>query len=459
MGDRPASHHPMARAERLLAAMAQGDRSAAQVLSELLDDVEARCRSCGGALAAYPRESLIARASGTYEEALGAAARQAAAKGLDLARERDEGAALMEELLGEPTPVRALALAAASPRFHTWGFGVHALDLAEEALLEDPEAAGQLAELAAGVAYSLDAGRYGEGLVADLRAVALAGVARCHLARLGSVAEAERELGRAAEHAVAGTGQERVRLELELAYAEILLAQGRWQESLAVLQGIRQREELDAEPVLVVRVARLSGETLRQAGQLKMASAALRRGLVASWAARDSSAQGRAAGLELIEVLCEAEWFDDAAAELAEQERRFPEGRSERLEARRHWVRGRVLEGLGRTSEAQEAYRKARVALAEAGEALLASRASLRELRLVLGDSDPQEALLLLGHLTRLYETSDLPTWCRPFLLGLQVKAWQGELKLELVDDVEEALSRPPGVYSRRSIHEPDLVH
>ncbi|HSL81509.1 MAG TPA: hypothetical protein VLF66_01960 [Thermoanaerobaculia bacterium] len=452
-------HHPMDRAERLLVAMALGDRSAGQVLSELLEDVEVRCRSCEVALADYPRESLVARAGGTYEEALGTAAREAGARALDLARERDEGAALMQELLDEPTPVRALALAGASPRFHTWGLAAHALDLVEEALLEDPKAAGQLAEVAAGVAYSLDAGRYGEGVVADLRAVALAAGARCHVARLGSIAEAERELGRAAEHAAAGTGRERVRIELELAYAEILLAQGRWAESVAVLQGARQRGETGAEAVLVVRLARLSGETMRQAGQPKMAVAALRRGLVASGAIRGSTAQGRAAGLELIEVLCEAEWFDDAAAELADQERRLPEEGKGRLAARRHWARGRAQEGLGRMAEAQEAFREARRALIDTGDAILASRACLRELRLLLADSDPREAMLLVDQLIPLYEMRELPLWSRPFLFGLQAAAWKGNLSLDVVDAVEKALARPPGVYSRRSAREPDLVH
>lgn len=448
----------MEHAERLLAQMAQGDRSPGEVLAELLDDLRARCRSCGEALAAYPRKSLVSRA-GAYDEAVGAAVRQAAAQGMDLARERDEGAALIHELLDEFSPARALALAGASPRFHTWGLAVQALDLAELALLEDPEAAGQLAELAAGVAYSLDAGRYGGGVVEDLRAVALTAVARSHLADLGSPAEAEREVGRAGEHAAAGTGNPRVRLELALAYAEVLLAQGRWEEASRVLQGTRERDDLSSEPVLIARAARLAGEAFRQAGQLRMSVAALRGALVASGAVRDVSAQGRLAGLELVEVLCQAEWFEDAAAELAEQERRFPEEENERFAARRHWVRARVQEGLGRIAEAQEVYREARLELMGSGDALLASRASLRELRLLLGDSEPKQAMLLASHLTLLYEMREMPLWCRPFLFRLQAEAWQGNLRVELIDAVEEALARPPGVYYNRSVREPDTVH
>lgn len=447
MEDRKGAQESYDHAESLLRAMAQGDRSPAQVLAELLADLESRCRPCGGALAEYPREVLVERAGGSYEEAIGAASRAAVERTLDLARERDEAEELLQELLAEPVLSRAIALAAASPRFHTWGLATRAVDRAEEALLEQSQAARYWAELAVEVAYSLDERRYGTRVVEDQRAVARTLVARSLLADPGTVGWAERELGRAGRHAAAGTGLDGVRLELALAYAEVLLAQGRWQKAVDVLGGIGDRDDLGADPGYAVRAARLTAETFRQAGEVKMAVSALRGALVASAAGRDRDGHGREAGLDLLEVLCQAEWFDDAAAELAEQERRFPRIGPPRAEARKQWLRARIYEGSGRVGEAQRAYAEARVRLAEAGEAVLAARAALRGLRLLLADSVEAEALRLVGELAALYELPELPYWCRIFLFRLQAEALGDGLDLAAVEAVEAALATPPGVY------------
>lgn len=447
MEEPKSAHEAYRHAAKLLSALTQGTASPGQVLGELLADLETRCQSCSTALADYPRERLVARAGGSYDEAMAEASRAAVLRAADLARERDEAGELIEELLSEPVLSRALALARASPRFHTWGLVSQLVDLAEKSLLEEPEEARHWAEVAVQLAYSLDKRRYLEGVVEDLRAVARSMAARSCLASGGSVGQAERELGRAGHHAAAGTGIDGVRLELALAYAEVLLAQARWKEAAEVLSGVRDRDDLGAGPGEVVRAGRLLAEAFRQAGQLKMAVSALRGSLVASAAAGDRDGPGRFAGLDLVEILCEAEWFDDAAAELREQERRFAEEGPAWADARKEWVRAWIDEGSGRIAEAQRGYAAARLRLSDAGLAVLAARAAVRELRILLAQSEEAEALRLVSDLTELYEHPGLPRWSRAFLFRFQVEAWGDGVGLATAEAVEEALARPPGVY------------
>lgn len=74
---------------------------------------------------------------------------------------------------------RQLALIDANPKMHTWGLYDTILEAARQTSATKPEQAIEIADLASAVAMSLDRDTYGENLIADFKAAALAARGNC----------------------------------------------------------------------------------------------------------------------------------------------------------------------------------------------------------------------------------------------------------------------------------------
>jgi hypothetical protein len=74
---------------------------------------------------------------------------------------------------------RQLALIEADPRMHTWGLYDTILEAARQTAATKPGQAVEIADLALNLSMTLDSGIYGENLIADFKAVAMAVRGNC----------------------------------------------------------------------------------------------------------------------------------------------------------------------------------------------------------------------------------------------------------------------------------------
>jgi len=187
------------------------------------------------------------------EEGGGGALLEKLARARDLlGRERADAPALCAELLAEP-PCRQGELAAAQPRFHTWGVAElllqHSLQIGEQ----DPSLSGHLAALTLVVADHLDGALHAFAVVQDLKARAWAAVGESRR-RAGELDGAEEALQAAAGCLAHGTGDLLVDAQLLEFEAAVREDQGRPGEAAALLKQAATRYDKINQTDLLQRV-------------------------------------------------------------------------------------------------------------------------------------------------------------------------------------------------------------
>lgn len=289
-------------------------------------------------------------------------------------RESGQVPALLLELLREP-PTRRREQIRSDPRFHRVKLCQRLLDESREAWADTPSRAVELADLATVVAECLDGQVYGEGLVADTRALAWA--------YLGNALRIASDL-QGAEQAM-----ERARKLFEalgsdiLAEAEILgfraslrNTQGRFDEAAGLLDRSLQLYREAGERHQEGRTLILKGMVVGEGGSLREAIRLLRRGL----ARIDTAEEPRlvlAARHNLIWFLNDLGRHQDALAALEQSRPLYLELGNRLHLVRLRWLEGRIALGLGRLDEAERSLALTRATFLEEKISFDAALASL----------------------------------------------------------------------------------
>jgi tetratricopeptide (TPR) repeat protein len=173
------------------------------------------CNRCKGHLRGLPNPrseagtGMIAnslrfsKASGDYGDSLKRSLLAAQVLELVIEKERKDAPCLYAELMEYPAGQREFLLRNA-PRFHTWGLLELLLDRSWEMTIREPACSEDLARLSLFLAEHLDTSRYQEKLIEDLRARAWTYLANAHRLR-SDLREAEAAFGIAYEHLKNGT--------------------------------------------------------------------------------------------------------------------------------------------------------------------------------------------------------------------------------------------------------------
>lgn len=431
--------HPLSR--ELLDAFFAGELSAYDLLDAALDHLEEECPDCRDRLAQTPVDlrDVIARAGS-----------EARATEADLQREREEAAALVEELDGLDRSEAALCVAGDS-RFRTTALVETLLDRAREHLEHRSGARADRAVMLAHLASQvLDAGRYDAEAIRSLKAEAWLIQGLLALER-GAVDRAANDLGEAGG-LLAGAGDRRVhtpndrlRSGLILGLARLHLVRGRAGRARALLEAACRRDGEDRGPWRWSLRAELA--SLRRDAETPGEAATLLRTLPAP--PREPS-QWRC-GRELVLALAAAGHGDEAVETLERWERAAADDPATGFHPELDLLRGTLLRRLGAAAEAEPLLRRARERFVFLERGLEAAQASMELLRLALTEPDGG-ALYAAGDLDGLAACPDLTGEDLAELARCAGAAWRGTLTVDQLDTLqariecrlETGIDRPP---------------
>jgi tetratricopeptide (TPR) repeat protein len=356
----------------------------------------------------------------------------------DLQREIETAAALLEELAAQPGPERS-ELIRTEVRFH----GVKLCDLlmakCREAWSSDPLRAVELAALAVEIAERLDAGHYGEGLVADEKALAWAYLANA--SRVASdLRRAEEALAHAEEHQLQGEDA-LVGAQILSFKASLWISQGRYADAARLLDQV----------VLVYREAKdrhLEGKALIQkatalgyAGSYREATRTVGQGLARVSLLEEPSllVAGRH---NLVYYLNESGKHWEALAVLRTTRAVYEEF-GERLHLLRlRWLEGRIQRDLGLLSGAEAAFQEARAGFIERGIAFDAARVSLDLATVYLKQKRTSELKKLTAEMVPIFESRDVHQEALAALLLFRRAVDAEEVTVDLLQKISDYLQR-----------------
>ena len=309
-----------------------------------------------------------------YDAAFDKAATRIASDAEGVLRESGQVPALLQELLREP-PTRRRERIRNDPRFHLVKLCQRLQDESREAWADNPARAVELADLSTAVAEHLDVRVYGEGLVADTRALAWAYLGNA-LRIASDLQGAERALERAR------VLQEALGSDL-LAEAEILgfraslrNTQGRFDEAAGLLDRSLQLYREAGDRHQEGRTLILKGMVAGEGGNLREAIRLLRRGLARIVAAEEPRLV-LAARHNLIWFLNDLGRHQDALTALEQSRSLYLEVGNRLHLVRLRWLEGRIAIGLGRLDEAERFLALTREAFLEEKISFDAALASL----------------------------------------------------------------------------------
>lgn len=225
--------------EELLLSLGTGRRT---LLDHLL-----RCTRCRGRLSSLPGPTparsaeavatalrFSSKECGDYGDSLERSLQAVRSLELVMTRERKAAPGLYLELMGYPAGQRDFLLRNA-PRFHTWGLFELLLERSWETAVAAPAKSEEIARLSLLLAEHLDVSRYEERLIEDLKARAWTYIANAHRLR-SDLEEAERAFATAYSYLKAGTREPLERaLFLDLK-ASLRRDQRRFEEAARLLQ-------------------------------------------------------------------------------------------------------------------------------------------------------------------------------------------------------------------------------
>ncbi|MES1245573.1 MAG: tetratricopeptide repeat protein [Acidobacteriota bacterium] len=258
--------------------------------------------------------------------------------------------ALLRELLGEP-PARRRERIRSEPRFRLVKLCHRLQAESREAWADDPARAVELAELAVAVAERLDVAAYGEGLVADTRALAWAYLGNA-LRIASDLRRADQALERA-EDLCRSFGSDLLTEAEVLGFrASLRNTQGRFDEAARLLDRCFDLYREAGDRHQQGRTLILKGMVVGEGPRLREAIRLLRRGLDRI----DPALEPRlvlAARHNLIWFLNDLGKHQEALALLEQSRSLYLEVGNRMHLARLRWLEGRIALGLGRLDAAE----------------------------------------------------------------------------------------------------------
>jgi tetratricopeptide (TPR) repeat protein len=300
-----------------------------------------------------------------------------------------------------------LALIDADPQMHTWGLYDAILEAARQAAVKKTGQAIEVADLALAVATSLDEGLYGEALIADYQAAAMAVRGNCK--RVAKDFEGARaDLETAWELLKKGTGD-------PLARADILRLRGSWNTDLGFC---KEAEEIFARAInLYRRVANDSMVGLTMISQARaIDSHDPQRALLVLQEASGYIDPIKDPWAELCRRhnlgWCLNESGRPLEAERVLQDSRglYREFRDPKIELQFQWLEGRIHQSLGNTQKAEEIFERTAADFLERGLPLECLLCSLDLARVLFVQGDRTRALQICKNLYHLFSFWGMPT-------------------------------------------------
>ncbi|HWM92261.1 MAG TPA: tetratricopeptide repeat protein [Thermoanaerobaculia bacterium] len=377
------------------------------------------------------------RRAGAYEAALDLG--EVGTEATEILQEIDHAAALLGELLGRPGADRR-RLVEEQPRFRALMLCDLLLDRSRDAGFTDPSAAIELAELAVVVTGRLDTEHYGEALVEDARARAWG-----HLANAFRIAsdlhQAEEALRKAEEHHRQGGEDAYIGAEILSFKASLRNAQGRYEEAAALIDPsiklYREARDRHREGKALIQ----KGTSLSYAGRHARAIQLVRQGL----AKIDIYEEPRLlvfARHNLIGYLNEVGRHEEALRALAETRGLYLQLGERPSLIRLRWLEGKILRELGRTDEAEAAFREVRDELIGLGLGLDAALVSLELAMILLERSDTGELKRLAAEMIPVFESRDDHQKALAAFLLFQKAAETEQVTLGLLQEVASSLEQ-----------------
>ena len=351
-----------------------------------------------------PRESPRQEQEEGYDKALRLGAGRAAKVASEILQEIDHGAVLRDELLGT-SGHDCRRLIEEQPRFRTLMLCELLLERSRETGFTDAAAAVELAELAIVVSGRIDAEHYGVRLVEDTRARAWSHLANA--LRISSDLRRAEEALRAAEEHHRRAGEDAYTGAEILGFrASLFNAQGRYEEAAALIDPsiklYRETRDRHREGKALIRKA----TSLSYAGRHAEAIRLVRKGLDKI----DISEEPRllvSARHNLIGYLNEAGRHKEALQTLAETRGLYLQLGERSSLVRLHWLEGKILRSLGRTNEAEAAFRTVRDELVRMHLGLDAALVSLDLAMIFLERGQTAELKQLAAEMIPLFKSRD----------------------------------------------------
>ncbi len=309
-----------------------------------------------------------------------------------------------------------------------------------EARYRDPQEMLRLARKAKSSAERLDAARYGERPVADLRARASAELGNA-LRVNERFAEAGEALRRARSLLEEGAGDPMVRARIDDIEASLRKDQRRLDEAEALLARVYRQYLRLGERHLAGRTLLGLGTCRVIAGQPLEAARFLRQAVALLDVERDPQLAA-AAHHNLIDSLAEAGKFREAGQLLLQSGLRRKFAGDPLNLVRLRWLEGKILAGRGRLADAERVLSEARASFRAHGLELVAALAGVDLARVLLQKEELDRLHALTRELHRTACDQGLQTAASNALVGLEVVCRFRVATVTMVDNVRRFLHR-----------------
>jgi tetratricopeptide (TPR) repeat protein len=314
------------------------------------------------------------------------------------------------------------------------------LDRSREAGFTDPGTAVELADLAVVVSGRLDAEHYGEALVEDAKARAWGHLANAFRIT-NDLRQAEEALRKAEEHHERGGEDAYLGAEILGFKSSLRNAQGRHMEAAALLDPAiriyREAKDRHREGRTIIKKA----SSLSYAGRNAHAIRLVRRGL----AKIDIFEEPRLlvfARHNLIGYLNEVGRHEEALRSLSETRGLYLQLGERSTLVRLRWLEGKILRELGRTDEAEAAFREVRDELIGLGLGLDAALVSLDLAMILLERGDSGELKRLAAEMIPVFESRDDHQKALAAFLLFQKAAEAEQVTLGLLQEMATSLEQ-----------------
>lgn len=343
-------------------------------------------------------------------------------------------------LLGGGSHAERMRRAEEAEELHTWGVCQLLLKQVREQVFSDPARAVETAQLAVRLSEHLGAAYHPEWVM-DLRARAHAHLGNARRV-LGELKGAEDAFLRAAECLEkGGTGDPRILTEILSLEASLWLDQRRLEESLALTDRVidlhRQKDDRAGLGKALLKKAKI----LRETGALEAAIGVVRESLLEIHQDRERVLFAHAHH-NLFNLLTQAGHFEDAARLLPEVRHLYQEsgGRLDLLRLR--WTEGLLAQGLGRTGEAEAAYRTVQREFLDLGKGLDAALVSLDLATLLWEQGRTDELKGLAAETMAVFESREVHREALAALALFQRACAEERVTDELIRQVASRLRR-----------------
>lgn len=371
--------------------------------------------------------------SSEYDTSLEKSSRNLRSREAALQRERSEAPGLYVELMEHPAGQREF-LVRNIPRFHTWGFLELLVQRSWETTIDSPSYSEELGRLGVLVAECLNLDVYKAELVEDLRARAWAYIGNSQRVR-SDLQEAERSFDIASFHLKRGTRELLERAIFLDLKASLLRAQRRFDEALRLLRRaisiFLEEGDLHRAGRALVKLSTI----YNYAGKSEECVSVLYRALELI----DPEQEPRLllnAWHNLSFVLAELGRFLEAQSIYRKARplyRDFPDAWTQN---RRKWLKGKILQGLGQSAQAEMLLLAARDGFVGEGNPYDTALVSLELAVLYASQGRTNELKRLAHEMVPIFTSRNIHREALAALVFLRQAVETEQASLELVDRV-----------------------